>query len=75
MIKVRYSALSGRSQGGSPEPGKGGFMMKNKKTKGILAVTIPVLLLALSAAYLVYRLLSEKAYEEKWKDYHDCGLA
>jgi len=50
-------------------------MMKNKKTKGILAVTIPVLLLALSAAYLVYRLLSEKAYEEKWKDYHDCGLA
>lgn len=49
--------------------------MNSKKTKGILAVTIPVLILALSAAYLVYKLLSEKAYREKWEDYHDCGLA
>ncbi|MDD2955059.1 MAG: hypothetical protein PHD67_01950 [Oscillospiraceae bacterium] len=49
--------------------------MDGKKTKGILAVVVPVLVLAISAAYLVYRLLNEKAYQEKWKDYHDCGLA
>lgn len=27
-----------------------------------------------TAAYIVYRVISEKAYNEKWKDYNDCGI-
>jgi hypothetical protein len=25
--------------------------------------------------YLVYRFLSDRAYQKKWQDYDDCGLA
>jgi len=29
----------------------------------------------LVACYVIYRLSSERAYREKWKDYSDCGWA
>lgn len=34
-----------------------------------------IALLLLAAGYVIYRLASERAYREKWKDYNDCGWA
>lgn len=49
--------------------------MKNScPFKKALAVLIPIVLLLGSVGYLVYRLLNERSYREKWKDYEDCGL-
>lgn len=38
-----------------------------------LVTTITTLIL--TACFLVYSVTKEKAYNEKWKDYDDCGLA
>ena len=40
----------------------------------MLSVVVPIVLLMGSVGYIVYRLLGERAYREKWKDYEDCGL-
>ncbi|MFT8887885.1 MAG: hypothetical protein ABF449_13365 [Ethanoligenens sp.] len=50
--------------------------MKLTHTVGAL-VTAAAVLLAVSGgvAYFLYRVSREKAYNEKWKDYVDCGLA
>lgn len=57
--------------------------MKRKKNKShmlafILAtfsLVTTITTLILTACFLVYSLTKEKAYNEKWKDYDDCGLA
>ena len=50
----------------------------NKRKKSSVAVLIPVLLALIcgitSVVYIVFRMLSNKDYEEKWKDYDECGL-
>lgn len=50
-----------------------------KNTRKIIGVIIAaaMILLAVSGAvtYLLYRFSKEKAYNEKWEDYIDCGLA
>lgn len=54
--------------------------MKNTEKKHDIKLmsTISVLLglaaIATTVAYFIYRLFSEKAYNEKWKDYNDCGI-
>lgn len=52
--------------------------MKSAKStsvvKKLLSVAVPVVLLMGSVGYIVYRLLNERSYREKWKDYEDCGL-
>lgn len=49
--------------------------MKNScPFKRAMSVLIPIALLLGSVGYLVYRLLNERSYREKWKDYEDCGL-
>ena len=54
--------------------------MKEQKNKRELKMmsTVSVLLglavVATTVAYFIYRIFSEKAYNEKWKDYNDCGL-
>jgi len=40
-----------------------------------VALIITLSTIVISAAVLAYKLASEKAYKEKWKDYDDCGLA
>lgn len=50
-----------------------------RKQESYLKVILPTIaaffLLAASITYVTYRLLSNRAYREKWKDYNDCGLA
>jgi len=42
--------------------------------KKLLSVVVPIVLLMGSVGYIVFRLLSERSYRDKWKDYEDCGL-
>ncbi len=50
--------------------------MKITKTLGTIIAAATILLAVSSAVtYLLYRISREKAYNEKWRDYIDCGLA
>lgn len=42
--------------------------------KRFIAVMVALLLVISSVGYIVYRTLSNKAHDEKWKDYDECGL-
>ncbi len=45
----------------------------------VLTVAVPLMMamasLIMATVYIVYRMAANKAHEEKWKDYIDCGLA
>ena len=43
--------------------------------KTLLPTVAAFFLLAASVPHLTYRLLSNRAFRAKWKDYNDCGLA
>ncbi|MGN0614571.1 MAG: hypothetical protein ACI4JB_11830 [Porcipelethomonas sp.] len=51
-------------------------MEENKKTN--LKIFIPILAVLIcmisSVAYIVFRMSSNRVYEEKWKDYDECGI-
>ncbi|ADU28135.1 hypothetical protein [Ethanoligenens harbinense] len=50
--------------------------MKFTHTVGALFAAAAVLLaVSGGVAYFLYRISRERAYNEKWKDYVDCGLA
>ncbi|MGN1480343.1 hypothetical protein [Porcipelethomonas sp.] len=53
-------------------------MEEKKRKRNSIAVLIPVLLALIcgitSVAYIVFRMISNKDYEEKWKDYDECGI-
>ena len=54
--------------------------MKNQKKHEMKLMSLISMLLGMAAivttaAYIVYRVISEKAYNEKWKDYNDCGIS
>jgi hypothetical protein len=50
--------------------------MNLKRTVGVIVAAATILLAVTGAVtYLLYRISREKAYNEKWKDYIDCGLA
>lgn len=49
-------------------------MDKNSKNKSFWAIIGALLLVVASTALLVYRFLDDKAYNEKWKDYDECGI-
>lgn len=38
------------------------------------AVIGALLLVVASAGYIVFRVVSEKAYNKKWSDYDECGI-
>ncbi|WMJ23956.1 hypothetical protein RBG61_04615 [Paludicola sp. MB14-C6] len=46
-----------------------------KKQAPIISLLLGLAVVATTAAYLIYRYTSEKAYRKKWKDYDECGLA
>ncbi len=43
--------------------------------KAWLTTVVALAVLVVSAGYIAFRMMSNKAYYEKWKDYDDCGLA
>lgn len=52
--------------------------MEEKKKRSALWVFVPVLTalvcVVASVAYIVFKIMSNKNYEEKWKDYDECGI-
>ncbi len=58
---------------------KGGANMEKESTKvaskkSALTVIGALVLVVASVGYIVYRIASEKSYNEKWKDYDECGI-
>jgi putative effector of murein hydrolase LrgA (UPF0299 family) len=50
--------------------------MNLKRTIGVIIAATTILLAVTGAvSYLLIRISREKAYNEKWEDYIDCGLA
>lgn len=49
-------------------------MKKNAERKAFITIMGALFLVAASTAFFVYKLLSNKAYLEKWKDYDECGI-
>lgn len=51
--------------------------MEEKKKRNSIAVLIPILVALIGAitsvAYIVFRMSSNRSYEEQWKDYDECG--
>lgn len=54
-------------------------MSKRESDKTFMRSAMPVIgalaLVVAAVGYIVLRFLSERAYNEKWKDYNDCGVA
>ena len=52
--------------------------MEEKKKRNSIAVLIPILVALIGAitsvAYIVFRMSSNRSYEEQWKDYDECGI-
>ena len=50
--------------------------MNFKCAIGVIIATVTILLAVTGAVtYILYKVSREKAYNEKWEDYIDCGLA
>lgn len=43
--------------------------------KSALPVVGALFLVIASAAYILYRTMSNRAYKQKWQDYDECGLS
>jgi len=54
-------------------PEKASLSLRDLSAVGAFIGAISVLLLV--ASYVIFRVSSERAYREKWKDYNDCGWA
>jgi flagellar basal body-associated protein FliL len=51
-------------------------IMKITRTIGVIIAAVAILLtVTAGVTYLLYRFSKEKAYNEKWEDYIDCGMA
>ncbi len=47
----------------------------NKSVKATAIAVVGALLLVVGAVgYIVFRVVSEHSYNEKWKDYDECGI-
>ena len=50
--------------------------MKISRVVGVIIAAAAILLTVSGAVtYLLYKVSREKAHDEKWEDYIDCGLA
>ncbi|MDE5917851.1 MAG: hypothetical protein K2G62_06975 [Oscillospiraceae bacterium] len=51
-------------------------MKEKKKSQAHIFVTVLTALICVtcSVAYIVFRTMSNKNYEQKWKDYDECGI-
>lgn len=51
------------------------FDEKVKKERHFIIPVIGALVLVVaSVGYIVFKIMSNRAYDEKWKDYSECGL-
>lgn len=50
-------------------------IFKEKDDMTFLSALLAIAALASTMAYILYKIFNNKAYNEKWKDYNDCGLA
>lgn len=41
----------------------------------VLPVVSALFLFLVSAGYIAYRMISNRNYNERWKDYDECGLS
>ena len=49
--------------------------MEEKKKRNSIAVLIPILVALIGAiTSIVFRMSSNRSYEEQWKDYDECGI-
>lgn len=51
------------------------YLPTNEKGPSLVSLLLGIAVVATTAAYMIYRLMSERTYRRKWKDYDDCGLA
>lgn len=49
-------------------------MSNYSQKKSFWALMGTLLLVIVSTALFVYKYLDDKAYNEKWKDYEECGI-
>lgn len=45
-----------------------------KKQIPTISLLLGIAVIATTAAYVIYKYVSDKAYNRKWKDYDECGL-
>lgn len=50
------------------------FMENKTEGKGFWLILSALVVIAASSVYFVYKLMSDKAYNEKWQDYDECGI-
>ncbi|MEG0614451.1 MAG: hypothetical protein RR540_01745 [Oscillospiraceae bacterium] len=48
---------------------------RKKALKSAVPVVCSLFLVVASVAYIIYRTMSNRAHEEKWRDYDECGLS
>lgn len=46
----------------------------SKKQMPMISLLLGLAVVATTAAYVLYRYASDKAYRKKWQDYDECGL-
>jgi len=49
--------------------------VRKETLKSAVPVVGALFLVVASVAYIIYRTMSNRAYNEKWKDYDECGLS
>lgn len=49
-------------------------MKKNAEKKAFYTIMGALILVVASTAFFVFKLLSNKAYLERWSDYDECGI-
>lgn len=49
--------------------------LRKKNRQSSFPVVCALILVIASVAYIVCRTMSDRAYNEKWKDYDECGLS
>lgn len=50
------------------------FMGNKSEGRGFWLILSALVIIAASSVYFVYKLMSNKAYNEKWQDYDECGI-
>lgn len=50
------------------------FMDNKSEGRGFWLILSALVIIAASSVYFVYKLMSNKAYNEKWQDYDECGI-
>lgn len=52
--------------------------VRNLSTRQLIRTALPIVgalfLFLISAGYITYRMVSNYNYNERWKDYDECGL-